>query len=145
VIIIIIINQTYHIYLKVSFQELSDRVHMHLTPIQLQDQHSSFHLGKRSNFIAFASTFLLTIHTISYFHCYVYYKCFQYRAYAMVQMVHNDSVVHQWQSCNTVLHTVNNVSYSAEGRYTCRVLDDSNHVCDRPLGNLSVIGKCLSQ
>ena len=62
----------------------------------------------------------------------------------MVQMLHNDSVVHPWQSCNTILHTVHNVSYSDKGSYICRVLDASNHTCDRPLGNLSAIGKLVS-
>ena len=66
-----------------------------------------------------------------------------FRAYVMVQILHNDSVIHPWQSCSTVLHTVHNVSYSDEGRYTCRVQDASYHICDRPLGNLSVISKCV--
>ena len=62
----------------------------------------------------------------------------------MVQMLHNDSVVHPWQSCSTILHTVHNVSYSDKGSYICRVLDASNHTCDRPLGNLSAIGMLVS-
>ena len=68
----------------------------------------------------------------------------QHRSYAMVQILHNDSVIHPWQSCSIVLHTIHNISYSAEGRYVCRVQDASNHICDRPLGNLSVISKYLS-
>ena len=57
-------------------------------------------------------------------------------------MLHGDTVVHPWQSCSTLLHTVHNVSYSDQGNYTCRVQDATNHICDRPLGNLSVISKC---
>ena len=60
----------------------------------------------------------------------------------MVQLLHGETIVHPWQSCSTVLHTVHNVSYSDEGKYTCRVQDATNHICDRPLGNLSVISKC---
>ena len=65
----------------------------------------------------------------------------QYRNYEMVQILHNETVVHPWQSCSTVLHIIRNVSISDEGMYTCRVQDASNHVCDRPLGNLSAISK----
>ena len=59
----------------------------------------------------------------------------------MVQILHNDTVVHPWQTCSTILHTVHTVSISDEGMYTCRVKDATSYICDRLLGNLSTISK----
>lgn len=58
-----------------------------------------------------------------------------------MQIVQDGAAITPWRSCDTLVHTIRNATYSDGGEYMCRGEAGDGSTFETPLGNMSVIGE----
>ena len=70
--------------------------------------------------------------------------CNRYTQFEMLEILQGEETIKSQSSCEPLLHTIPNASYSDEGQYICKG-HNGGHMTTSYLGNLTIIGELKKQ